>query len=59
MSKKDTRTIDELQKEIQRIHEELIVPERKAQDGEDYISISLSPQELDDLINFLDCFAYS
>jgi len=48
----------EAQIEIQRIHREVIEPELEKQSGEDFISVSFTPDELKAVSSFFDFFAY-
>ena len=47
------------QLEIQRIRKEVIDPELDKQSGEDYISVSFTPEELKAVLSFFDFFAYN
>ncbi len=48
----------EAQKEIQRIHKEVIIPDLESQLNEDFISVSFSKEELKKLDEFIAMFAY-
>jgi len=48
----------EAQKEIQRIHQEVMEPELTKQAGKDRVNISFSAKEFEDLMDFMVLFAY-
>ena len=48
----------EEQKEIQRIHQEVLEPEAEKQCNKDIVNVGFKQEELKSLLSFMDFFAY-
>ena len=55
----NTDDIDELQKEMQRIFEEVIYPEAEKQRNEDIINVGFTQDEFNGLLLFIGAFVYN